>query len=137
MSSESVAEICALLAARPEALSAVASGRSYVPLLALLEHPLPEVERQLQSCLVAAGVAAEHCAAISLEALVAFALGSWGSHWPALAVSWLENGMPVTSEIAGALESMSSNKGLPQAVRHRAFALAKRASRPRSGQARE
>lgn len=132
MPSKSITEICALLGARPDALSVVASGQDYVPLLALLEHPLPEVESQFQSCLSAAGVPSESRAAISLERLVAFALNSWGSHWPALAVSWLESGMPITSEISVALESMPDNKGLPQAVRHRAFALSKRA--PKLGQ---
>lgn len=129
MSSKSITEICSLLGARPDALSVVVSGQDYVRLLALLEHPLPEVESLFQSCLVAAGVPAESRATVSLERLVAFALNSWGSHWPALAVSWLEGGMPVTHEIIAALESVSDNKGLPQSLRHRAFALAKRTAK--------
>lgn len=129
MLSKSIAEICALLGSRPEAVSGAASAQEYAPLLPLLEHPLPDVESQFQSHLMAAGIAAENRASISLEGLVAFALNSWGSHWPALAVSWLEAGMPVTGEILLALESIPNNKNLPQAVRHRAFALSKRTHR--------
>lgn len=129
MPSKSIAEICALLGARPEVVSAVASEQSYVALLALLEHPLPEVEHQFSSCLAAAGIASEHRAAISLGGLVTFALNSWGSYWPALAISWLEGGMPVTREIMAALESVSNNKGLPQSLRHQAFALAKKTAK--------
>lgn len=129
MPSKSISEICTDLAAHPEAVSAVASRQNYVPLLALLEHPQPEVESQLQSGLVSVGISSESRAAISLEGLVTFALNCWGSYWPSLAVSWLEGGMPVTRGIMKALESASSNKGLPQSVRHRAFALARRTAK--------
>ena len=129
MRSKSITEICAQFGARPDAVPLVASEQNYVPLLALLEHPLPEVEHHFQSRLVAAGVSSESRAAISLDGLVTFAINSWGSHWPALAISWLEDGMAVTREIMEALETASNDKGLPQSLRHRAFALAKRAAK--------
>lgn len=125
MPTKSIAEICALLGSHPEAVAVVASAQDYVPLLPLLEHRLPEVESQFQSCLTAAGLSPESRANISLNGLVAFALNSWGSHWPALAVSWLEAGMPITGEVLLALESIPNNKNLPQAVRYRASALLK------------
>jgi hypothetical protein len=126
MQRRSVSEICALLATQPEALTSVVAGKSYMPLLVLLEHPLSVVESQLQPALMSAGISSEQRASISLERLVLFALTSWGSYWPALAVSWLEAGMPITSELAQILESLSQDKRLEQSVRHRAFALAKR-----------
>jgi len=137
MQRRSVDEICALLAAHPEALGAVVAGKSYVPLLALLEHPLSEVESQLQSALISAGLTSEQRSSITLERLVAFALTSWGSHWPALAVSWLEGGMPITTELAQVLEAVSQDTRLPQPVRHRAFALAKRWDRSHLGSPQE
>ena len=135
MQQQSVAEICINLAKWPEALEAVASGGSYLPLLVLLEKPMPEVESQLHLGLVAAGISNEVRATVSLEKLVLFALRSWGSHWPSLALSWLEGGMAIGSEIASALEIISQSKQLPQPLRHRAFALVKQWHRAQPSQA--
>jgi len=126
MPSQSIKEICVRLKASPEALSAVTSKQSYIPLLPLLEHPLQEVESQLRAKLVEAGLAAPEVECVSLERPVLFALFSWGSHWPELAVSWLEAGFPINEPIARRLEKMSQEDRPPQAVRHRAFTLAKR-----------
>lgn len=126
MPSQSVKEICVRLKASQEARSAVTSGRSYMPLLPLLEHPLHEVESQLRTNLVEAGIATHEIDCVSLEKLVLFALSSWGSHWPGLAVTWLEGGFPISEPLARRLETMSQEGNLPQAVRHRAFTVAKR-----------
>lgn len=46
-------------------------------------------------------------------------------HWADLALSWIEQGAPMTDEIARALETISE-KPFSQRVRHRSFALAVR-----------
>ena len=125
MPSKSIAEICELLAAQLDGQQAIASGQSYMPLLPLLEHPLPDVRRHLHSCLTAANIPSEIISAASPEKLVLFALGSWGSHWPELGIQWLESGMQTNGELAQALERISQDTSLPQSLRHRAFALEK------------
>jgi hypothetical protein len=135
MPSLSITEICVRLGESPQAMEAVISGRNYVALLPLLEHSLEDVELQLQASLVVARIPSECIQSISLERLVLFALASWGEHWPALAVSWLESGLPASQSIAQALQSLSEETRLPQPVRHRAFALERRWSKSQAGPA--
>lgn len=122
----SIEEICGRLNASKEVRFAVASGHHYTTLLPLLEHPLHEVEFLLQASLVEAGMDARETDCVSLEKLVIFALSSWGSYWPELAVVWLEGGFPINESLARRLEIMSQEENLPQTVRHRAFTLVKR-----------
>jgi hypothetical protein len=117
MPSKSITEICERLGRSPQAMEAVSSDSNYVALLPLLEHSLADVELQLQAGLVAVGIPPECIERISLERLVLFALGSWGEHWSALALLWLESGFAISRDIAQALQSLSTKKGLPQQVR--------------------
>jgi len=43
--------------------------------------------------------------------------------WPGLAVGWLEQGLPVDTEIAACLQSVVERAKWPQKLRHRAQAL--------------
>jgi hypothetical protein len=137
MPSLSITEILARRGTAPQAVEVVNSDRDYVALLPLLEHSLQDVERQLQAVPVAVGLRPECIDSISLERLVLLALGSWGEYWPALAMSWLDSGFPVSREIAQTLQSMSKKKGLAQQVRQRAFALEKRWSKSQASPAAE
>jgi len=47
-------------------------------------------------------------------------------HWAGLAVDWVEQGAPVDMEIAALLDVIAETKHFPQALRHRAFAIARR-----------
>lgn len=47
-------------------------------------------------------------------------------YWSGLAVSWLEQGASIDSEVARELERLASMHALSQSLRHRAFALARR-----------
>jgi hypothetical protein len=131
---QTIEDICAALAARPDAWAKVCEGQSYVPLLLLLEHSYPTVVAQLADHLVAAGLARAEAERVSLRRLVVFALSapigrSWGEH----AVSWIEAGFPIDDEIASALEQVAKDKRYQQRVRHRAFAAAKRWRRAHGG----
>jgi hypothetical protein len=48
------------------------------------------------------------------------------SYWVELAVNWIEQGAPVDQEIAATLDVVSETKNFPQALRHKAFAIARR-----------
>lgn len=47
-------------------------------------------------------------------------------YWSSLAVSWLEQGAPIDSEIVRELDRLASMQVLSQGLRHRAFTLARR-----------
>ena len=47
-------------------------------------------------------------------------------YWPALAIEWLRQGALVDGEIAELLMAVSRRRGIPQSLRRRAFAFAKR-----------
>ncbi len=51
-------------------------------------------------------------------------LQSPSEYWSSLAVTWLEQGAAVDSEIATILEVIANKKTNSQSLRHRAFALA-------------
>jgi hypothetical protein len=124
---QTIEEICAALAARPDAWAKVCDGQSYIPLLLLLEHPYPAVVAQLVDHLAGAGLARAEAERVSLRRLVVIALaGPIGRNWGEHAVSWIEAGFPIDHEIASALERMAQDKLYQQRVRHRAFAAAKR-----------
>src|SRR5262245_61734826 len=101
---QTIAEICAALAARPDAWAKVCEGQSYIPLLLLLEHPYSAVVAQLVDRLMAAGVARAEAERVSLRQLVIFALtGPMRWAWGGYAVSWIEAGFLIDDEIASAL----------------------------------
>ena len=55
---------------------------------------------------------------------------SWETaYWPGLALEWLEQGAEVDGEIASLLDQIASRKTFPQALRHKAFTIARRWSR--------
>src|SRR5262249_55536909 len=124
---QTLEEICAGLASRPDAWAKVCEGQAYVPLLPFLEHPYSVVAAQLAECLVAAGLAQADAERVSLRRLVVFALTEpIGRGWGEYAVSWIEAGFPIDDEIATALEQVAQDKRFAQRVRHQAFAAAKR-----------
>jgi hypothetical protein len=128
LSSKSISHICELFAAHPEARVAVQQGRSYVPLLALLEHSITEVRAQLYSELVYAGLPSEEASAISLRELVLFALTTreLGSYWGIKALTWLETDFPIDSLLVEALERVAQDKRFTQNARHHSLAILKR-----------
>jgi len=68
----------------------------------------------------------EHSPALPAPREIVLAGLRWsGEHWSGLAVSWLEQGVPIGPEIAAELSLVSANHNLSQQLRHRAFALAR------------
>lgn len=116
-------------------LASVLAGKSYLPLLPFLEHPHALVQERFVSCLIASGIPESAAKQISLQNLVLYALTTHdvGAYWGASAMSWLEDGFPLDSDLALALETASQDKRFPQGVRHQAFSLAKRWRRSRLG----
>lgn len=57
---------------------------------------------------------------------VVIGLTSGMAHWAGLAIAWLEAGLPVDAELAELLLEVAQQRGMPQQLRHQAFALAKR-----------
>ena len=47
-------------------------------------------------------------------------------YWAGLAVGWIEAGLPVCAELKKLLLEIAQRRTVPQRLRHRAFALAKR-----------
>jgi hypothetical protein len=124
---KSIEAICSDMMARDDAWQAVRSGRSYVPLLPLLEHPHAEVSARLADCLTAAGISRAEAAEVSLAGLVAFALtADMGRGCAIDALKWVISDFPINDEIATGLEHLARQHRFPQQVRHQAFGAAKR-----------
>lgn len=63
-------------------------------------------------------------------------LTSGMDYWAGLAVGWIESGLPLDTQLAELLLKIAELRHMPQQLRHRAFALAKRwqkGQRPDSG----
>jgi hypothetical protein len=50
-------------------------------------------------------------------------------YWPELAVTWLEDGLPMDDEIARMLSRIAGTKTFPQKLRHRSAALVRQWTR--------
>jgi hypothetical protein len=124
----SIEEICRSLVQDPKAVAAVLAGRSYVPLAALLEHPLASVQSNLEAALASAGLQTADVETISLRELLLYVLpaNELGTYWGNLGLSWIESGFPLDESLAVALESLADNKKFDQNARHRAFVVTKR-----------
>lgn len=93
---------------------------NFVPLLPLLELPW-ETARNL----VSKGIdGKENCTNFPFNELIMAAMKSPSDYWPQLAIIWLEDGFPISTDIFIYLQEMRYNKKLPQKVRHRGFAVA-------------
>lgn len=68
---------------------------------------------------------ASHNASAARESVVA-GLVSGMDFWAALAVGWIEGGLPMDAELAKLLLEIARRRNVSQRLRHRAFALAKR-----------
>lgn len=125
---KSLTQICAAFAEHFEAREAVGAGRSYVPLLPLLEHPPGRVRQQLMAALVSSGVPAEEAGNVSVRELLRYALTAddISARWCSMAVAWIESGFPLDEGLADALERAARNRRHSQKTRHLAFALARR-----------
>ncbi|MFV8580545.1 DUF6881 domain-containing protein, partial [Ralstonia pseudosolanacearum] len=60
------------------------------------------------------------------RASVVAGLTSGMDYWAGLAVGWIESGLPVDTQLAELLFGIAKLRHMPQRLRHRAFALAKR-----------
>ena len=126
MSVVAIKDISARLASRPDLRTAVVSGKTFVPLLALLEHSLQDVESRFQSCLIEAGFSHEESAAITTQRVAFYALtAELGMHWRERAISWLENGLAIDEALIDVLRAMAKDSLVPQSLRHRAIRLSK------------
>ena len=80
---------------------------------------LPLLERSWRA-VVADGFEVE-----SRAPVVVVALDFPTNHWPHHALSWLEDGFPVSADIAESLRSLHERRGITQRNRHRALRLVK------------
>jgi hypothetical protein len=135
MTTKSIESICHTLAAHSESREAVVAGRSFVPLLPLLEHPFAQVQSAIPVALAAVGFSHKEIENTSTERIAIFALtkANLGTYWGELAISWLEQGLQMNENFAVALETIAQNDRFCQADRHRAFALTKRWQRSLTG----
>ena len=62
---------------------------------------------------------------IARESVVA-GLTSGSDYWASLAVGWIESGLPLDTQLAELLFAIAKVRHMPQRLRHRAYALAKR-----------
>ncbi len=67
---------------------------------------------------------ASHDESVARESVVA-GLVSGTDYWAALAVGWIEGGLPMDVELAALLLETAKRRNMSQRLRHRAFALAK------------
>jgi hypothetical protein len=95
MTTKSIESICHTLAAHSESREAVVAGRSFVPLLPLLEHPFAQVQSAIPVALAAVGFSHKEIENTSTERIAIFALtkANLGTYWGELAISWLEQGL--------------------------------------------
>jgi len=63
---------------------------------------------------------------LALRASVVAGLASGMEYWAGLAIDWIESGLPMDAELAELLLELAKRRTMPQRLRHRAFALAKR-----------
>ncbi|KAB0584981.1 hypothetical protein F7Q92_02165 [Ideonella dechloratans] len=128
MNNKPIESIFQILATHREGLEAVRSGQSFIPLLALLEYPLQQVQSTISSALAIVGLSRQEIDRASVEHITLFALtkDDLSTYWGTLAITWLEQGLHINEPLATALERVAQNKRFSQADRHRAFALAKR-----------
>ena len=95
-----------------------AERENFVPLLPLLEQPWPEASALVTAACQAAQVEAE----FPFEQVVLEALAWPTEGWPSLALAWFAQGFPVSIAARQELAALSKNKGMPQRIRHQAFA---------------
>jgi hypothetical protein len=93
-----------------------------MPLLPLLEMPWPVAHEYVTNAKSALGIDA----GFPFEQVLTTALDWETQYWPSLAVDWLEQGFPPSADTLPRLQALPSKKFLPQKVRHRAAALARR-----------
>ena len=91
---------------------------NFLPLLPLLEQPWPEASALVTSACQSAQVEAE----FPFEQVVLAALAWPTEGWPSLALAWFAQGFPVSIAARQELAALSKNKGMPQRIRHQAFA---------------
>lgn len=82
-------------------------------------HQLPLLERPWR------GVVADGFDIGSLVPVVVVALNCPTNHWPHHALGWLEDGFPVSADIAESLRSLHERRTITQRNRHRALRLVK------------
>jgi hypothetical protein len=117
----------AQLANEPEGFAGLLGRKGYMVLLPLLEWPYTEVSERLLPSFVAVGIPEDEVQAVSLRALVGFAIEWPSPYWAGLAVAWLEAGFPLDRELAEALDRRVAEKhGWPQRLRHQAFRIVRR-----------
>jgi hypothetical protein len=95
---------------------------NFMPLLPLLEMTWPAAQSMVKTAMATHGVEEE----FPFEEVLLTALDWESQHWPSLAISWLEQGFPVSAAALPRLRALPSKKFMPQRVRHKAQALAKR-----------
>ncbi|BFM13531.1 hypothetical protein R50072_36840 [Simiduia litorea] len=93
-------------------------------LLPVLEHEYPAVIGEVKN----AGALSENL----LADVVEYSLRFPSRHWALLAVTWIENGFPLTSSICEQLLAISKDKTDSQKLRHKSLTQAKRWMRANS-----
>lgn len=99
---------------------------SYIPLLRLLERPYAVVSTDLPAALLDLNLAPSLAADVSLLQMLEGVLETGSDYWSGLALEWLESGFPMDASLCEAVLRYSQLKRNSQALRHRAFTVARR-----------
>jgi hypothetical protein len=116
----SIDEIVEYLALHPNDADVIFQGVSFVPLLALLEHPYAEVSAKFKPTLVQAGFSDLQVQKLSLDRFVSSVLLASSSYWIDKALDWIDQGLPITQSIEEAIAVIQKEHHLPQHTRHKA-----------------
>jgi hypothetical protein len=102
------------------------SSIEYTWLLPLLTGPFVGAAERLGPLMESRGWSPSRSGEVSLERLVLTGLEVGSELWFGAAVKWLEEGFPVTAEIAHVIHERRSDASLPQMWRQSAFAIIRR-----------
>jgi hypothetical protein len=123
----SLRAFAARFAGHTKGIAAAFPPKAYLALLPLLEFRYPEVRKGLAPALARAGLAAEGSPSVSLRDLVLFAVRHGSPYWSALALGWIEAGLPLDHEVASAIRPhVTGNRAWPQELRQQGFRLLRR-----------
>ena len=97
-----------------------------MPLLPMLEFTYSQALEMIRQGIQQTDVSPKLLEDFPFDNILYLAL-TWPTHyWPSLAVTWLEEGYPISEELINLLKITHENKTYPQRLRHRSMRLINR-----------
>lgn len=94
-------------------------------LLPCLEQPFPHELELIRKGLKDVGLGEEFCALFPFQDLVSYSLTEGTEYWAGLAITWLEQKLPINQRVGTALHEATRAARFSQNLRHRARRLIK------------